>query len=55
MIERIDQLRAKLKARIDGTGKPYPGYAQNVEMIRREIMKLEERSTYAGIEWPDAS
>ena len=53
MIERIEQLRKKLAARLDGTGKPYPGYSQNVAAIKAEIAKLEERSTYAGIEWPE--
>lgn len=50
---RLTLLHDKLKARLDGTGKPYPGYAQNVEAIRKEIEKLEERSTYAGMEWPE--
>lgn len=53
MIKRIEQLHAKLAARIDGTGKPYPGFAQNVAMIRKEIEKLEERLTYSQVEWPE--
>lgn len=53
--ERIEQLRAKLAARLDGTGKPYAGFAQNVAMIRKEIEKLEERLTYSEVEWPEGS
>ncbi len=51
--ERLAKLEKMLKARIDGTGKPYPGYGQNVEAIRKEIEKLEQRITYAEIEWPE--
>lgn len=52
MINRIAVLENRLKARVDGTGKPYPGYAQNVAAIRKEMEKLEERLTYSEIEWP---
>ncbi len=55
MIDRLDKLRAKLAARLDGSGKPYPGYAQNVAAIRAEIEKLEERLTYSEIEWPETT
>lgn len=50
--DRLNKLRAMLAARLDGTGKPYAGFAQNVAMIRREIEKLEERLTYSEVEWP---
>lgn len=53
MIDRLSKLQAMLAARLDGTGKPYAGFAQNVAMIRREIEKLEERLTYSEVEWPE--
>lgn len=40
-MDRIEQLKAKMKARIGPDGKPYPGYAENVEAIKAEIARLE--------------
>ena len=38
---RLAELRDMLKARCDSRGKAMPGYAQNIEMIKAEIARLE--------------
>lgn len=53
--ERLEKLHRMLKARTNNNGEPLPNFGQNVAAIRAEIAKLEERSTYAGIEWPEGS
>lgn len=42
---RIDKLYRMLKARTNHNGEPMPNYGPNVEAIRAEIRKLEERLT----------
>lgn len=42
MSERLDQLRAKLKASTKGpNGPPLPGYGARVEALKAEITRLE--------------
>lgn len=53
--ERLEKLYRMLKARTNHKGEPLPNFGPNVAAIKAEIAKLEERSTYAGIEWPEGS
>lgn len=39
--QRLEKLRGMLDARTDRTGKPHPGYAVNVEQLKKEIARLE--------------
>lgn len=55
MIERLEKLHRMLTARTNAKGEPLPNFGPNVAAIKAEIAKLEERSTYAGIEWPEGS
>lgn len=38
---RLDDLKAKLKARTNPAGEPLPNYGENVAAIRTEIARLE--------------
>jgi hypothetical protein len=44
MPSRLEDLRAKLAARTDPTGKPRPGYKQNCEALRAEINRLSAQT-----------
>lgn len=41
---RKDDLLRKLSARLDGMGRPKPGYAENVAAIRAELDMMEQRA-----------
>ena len=44
MASRLEELRTKLAARTDGSGKPRPGYKQNCAAIRNEINRLSAQT-----------
>lgn len=38
---RLDQIRQKLAASVDGNGQPLRGYAARVAALRQELARLE--------------
>lgn len=44
-MDRLEELRLKLGASVDGAGKAKPGYAARAEALRAEIQRLETART----------